>query len=274
MLGIEPAARFVAAAVSAVARTPFAARAPRVPRGAASVLALAFALLAGVAAPPRAVAAPASEPGTAGAEAAPLPTGERLSYRWRLGGFVGSLATLFLPGRGEGVMSLAAGGDGRATAELLITSQESKRGEFWRYGSDIDRRTGYALEAWSSYRWRGEDKEKQEAVEESGVYDMVAAIYAIRRRLPRSPETMRVWSDGKIYPVEVLLRGVEQRDVGGRKVETIHYTVQGDRDAPGRYWKGKLELWLARDAVATPVEMHIERSAAALRLELATPPPG
>lgn len=223
-----------------------------------------------LAAPP--AAAPPSEPGTAGEEAHDgVPTVERLQYRWRLGGFLGSMAAIFLPSNGDGVMTMQPDGDGRLTAELHITSPKSDRGEYWRYGSDIDRRTGFVTEAWSSYKWRDEEKEKQEEVEEASVYDMVAAIYSIRRTLPRSTTEMRVWSDGKIYPVKVLLRGIEKREVGGEKIDTIHYTVRGDKDAPGRYWKGTLELWLARDGAATPVEMHIERSMAALRLHLVPP---
>ena len=60
--------------------------------------------------------------------------------------------------------------------------------------------------------------------------------------------------------------------IGGREVATRHFTVTG-YDVPGkRRWKGTLELWLAEDAAATPVEIHISRSLADLRLELQNPP--
>ena len=106
------------------------------------------------------------------------------------------------------------------------------------------------------------------AIDHPRVRDVVSGIYQIRRELPARPRTMQIWSDGKIYPVVVIPRGDERRRVDGRKIDTLHYSVRGYESRSGRRWKGSLELWLARDAAATPVEMHIERSLANLRLEL------
>jgi hypothetical protein len=224
-----------------------------------------------------------------------VPSEEVLRYDWRLGGFVGFVAGFFLPNRGVAVMSVRpadGGGDGSAAddgnadaegdgpqlvTELLITSPAAAEGDHWRYGSRIEADSGQALEAWSSYKWREKTNAEGEVIEQPAVLDIVSAIYAIRRRLPQRPTPLRVWSDGKIYPVEVVPRGFEQRKVAGRRLTTLHYTVRGDAEAVaagGRPWKGKLELWLARDAVATPVQIYIERSFANLRLELAAPPTG
>lgn len=213
--------------------------------------------------------------GTAGARAAvapeaaehAVPQSEELHYRWDLGGLLGVVAGLFLPDEGHGVMTLEPAGDGQLRTELMVTSPKSREGEFWQYGSRIDAATGHALEAWDAYRWRGEEDRDQQEIEVAGVYDMVSAIYAIRRRLPSAAQQMQVWSDGKIYPVVVIPRGEETRTVAGRKVPTRHYTVRGYRSAEGRFWKGSLELWLAYDPAATPVEIHIRRSLAKLRLE-------
>jgi len=246
----------------------------RLPTPTAVALAVAATLTPAAAAPAFAASGdPGAASGAGSAISTPrVPDVESLHYRWRLGGLVGSLAAIFLPDEGRGLMTIQPSADGELTTELLITSQDSKKGEFWRYGSEIDAGTGYALDAWSSYKWRNKERDRRDRVTEPRVYDMVAAIYAIRRRLPQSTEKLRVWSDGKIYPVEVLLRGVEKRQVGGVEVDTVHYTVQGDKAAEGRYWKGTIELWLARDGAATPVELHIERSLAALRLHLTDPP--
>ena len=223
---------------------------PRGPRLTAVAL-LAVALVA------------ASLPATAAGATAP----EELRYRWHLGRFLGRVAGLFLPSEGDGVMTLRQS-DGAYVTELVITSEHSRDGEFWRYGSRIDPANGHAERAWSSYRWRGEAKSEQEDLTQDGVMDIVAGIYTIRRETPTSTRRMEIWSDGKIYPVEVVPRGHEMRTIDGRDVLTRHYTVRGYKTPSGRQWKGALELWLATDAAATPVEIHITRNLAALQLRL------
>jgi hypothetical protein len=199
---------------------------------------------------------------------------------------VGFFAGLILPNRGEAVMSVhpsAGGGEGsnagdgaasQLVTELLITSSQAGPDEHWRYGSRIDAGSGHAREAWTSYKWRDKEKAEREPIARPAVLDIVSAIYAIRRDLPQRPTSLTVWSDGKIYPVEVIPRGFESPKVGGERVTTLHYTVRGDKNAEGRYWKGKLELWLARDAAVTPLRIHIERSLANLRLEIDELPGG
>ena len=196
------------------------------------------------------------------------PVSEEFRYRWRLGSLLGVVAGLFLPSHGEGVLRVSPADGGNLTSELLITSEESRRGEYWRYGSEMDPDTGLAVKAWSSYRWRGEEKEKRADIEDDGVVDVVSGIWAIRQDPPEHSRPMEIWSDGKIYPVVVVPRGRETRTIDGRKIPTRHFTVKG-YDVPGkRRWKGSLELWLAEDAAATPVEIRIERNLADLRLEL------
>jgi hypothetical protein len=200
------------------------------------------------------------------------PVSEEYRYRWRLGNLLGKVAGLFLPSHGEGVLRVTPAGGGNLTSELLITSHESRAGEYWRYGSELDPETGRAVRAWSSYRWRGEEKVKRAEIEAEGVVDVVSGIWAIRRDPPLRPRRMEIWSDGKIYPVVVAPRGRETRVVAGREVATRHFTVTG-YDVPGkRRWKGSLELWLAEDPQATPVEIRIARPLANLRLELQGPP--
>jgi Protein of unknown function (DUF3108) len=158
--------------------------------------------------------------------------------------------------------------NGDYVTELVITSEHSRDGEFWRYGSRIDADSGFAQRAWSSYRWRGEAKSKQDDLVGDSVMDVVSGIYAIRRDPPTAARHMEIWSDGQIYPVVVIPKGDEARAIGGRKVPTRHYTVRGYKTPDGRFWKGALELWLAKDAAATPVEIHITRDLAALQLRL------
>lgn len=196
---------------------------------------------------------------------------EELHYRWNLGRLLGRVAGIFLPSEGDGVMTLKRA-NGAFVTELLITSEHSREGEFWRYGSQIDAQSGYAEKAWSSYRWRGEAKSKREELNGASVTDIVSGIYAIRRDPPRATRHMEIWSDGKIYPVVVIPKGEATRKIDGKAVATRHYTVRGYKTSDGRYWKGALELWLAKDAAATPVEIHITRDLAALQLRLQTLP--
>jgi len=197
-----------------------------------------------------------------------VPQDEELVYDWHLGGFVGVMAGLFLPNHGQGVLSVSPDGGDMLSTELLITSPEGQEGEHWRYGSLITREEGYAREAWNSYQWRDKSDDERATIDEPEVRDIVSGIYQIRRELPRTSHHMRIWSDGKIYPVVVIPKGEDMRKINGRKIPTRHYKVRGFRSEDARYWKGSLEIWLARDAAATPVEMHIERSLANLRLEL------
>lgn len=196
---------------------------------------------------------------------------EELHYRWNLGRFLGRVAGIFLPSEGDGVLTMKRA-NGDFVTELVITSEHSREGEFWRYGSQIDPQSGFAEKAWSSYRWRGEAKSKRDDLNGANVTDIVSGIYAIRRDPPKASRHMEIWSDGKIYPVTVIPKGEETRKIDGKPVATRHYTVRGYKTPDGRFWKGSLELWLAEDAAATPVEIHITRDLAAVQLRLQTLP--
>lgn len=196
---------------------------------------------------------------------------EEYHYRWSLGGLAGVIGRLFLPGHGEGVLTYRLE-DGRLQSELLVTSEKSDKGEFWQYGSAIDPRTGDSLEAWSAYRWRGKEKSRRQDVEVTGVKDIVAGILHLRHDPPDGPRPMEIWSDGKIYPVVVIPKKREERKIGDREVMTRRYSIEGLDVEDARRWKGSMELWLAEDEGATPVEIRLERSLASLHLRLVEMP--
>jgi len=196
---------------------------------------------------------------------------EEYHYRWSLGGLLGFFGRLVLPGHGEGVLSYRLEA-GRVQSELLVTSEKSDQGEYWQYGSAIDPRTGNSVEAWSAYRWRGKEKSKRQEVEVDGVKDIVAGILALRRDPPDKPRPMEIWSDGKIYPVVVVPKKRERREIGEREVMTRRYSIEGLKIEGRRRWKGSMELWLAEDEAATPVEIRLERSLANLHLRLVEMP--
>jgi hypothetical protein len=100
------------------------------------------------------------------------------------------------------------------------------------------------------------------------VLDIASGIYAIRRDPPTKSRRMEIWSDGKTYPVVVIPLGNETRRIGKEKVATRHYSVRGVETPGQRKWKGKLDLWLTKDATATPVGILISRNLADVRMDL------
>jgi hypothetical protein len=197
---------------------------------------------------------------------------EEFRYRWQLSNFVGSLAGLFLPNHGEGTLTFQTQSSGLLKSELLITSADAKKGEYWRYGSLIDTQRLHAVSAWSSYLWRGEAKSKTSEVGEGGVMDIVSGIYAIRRDPPTKPRPMEIWSDGRIYPVLVIPGKLERRGPPSRSVVARHFSIRADEIRKGQNrWKGKLDLWLTPDDDAVPVEILISRNLADIRLHLQPP---
>lgn len=191
---------------------------------------------------------------------------ETLQYRWKLDGFVGALASLFVPSRGEGVLSLAELPNGNLKSELLVTASERAKGDFFRYGAEWQPSTGRTVRAWSDLVWRGERKSKQSEVDQPGVIDIVSGILTLRRDPPTAARRLEIWSDGRLYPVVVMPRGSERRTLEGRQVWVRHLTVRGLKIPGRKVWQGELGLWIADDPAATPVEITVERSGARVRL--------
>lgn len=199
--------------------------------------------------------------------------GELLSYRWRLNGLLGGLAALFVPSQGEAQLTTTVLPSGHQVSELLLTAKASRGDEFFRYGAELDLASGITVRAWSSYRWRGESKSKEEAIGRQGVIDIASGIAALRRDPPSRARHLEIWSDGKIYPVIVLPLERSTRRLGGESIPVRHYAIRG-RESPGKKpWKGAIGLWLAERDGAVPLEIEVERSLAAVALRLLPPPP-
>lgn len=206
--------------------------------------------------------------GFSGVLAQGKPQDEEFQYRWQLRNFMGNLAGLFLPNQGEGSLTFRRDGNGHLRSELTITSNAAQ-GEYFRYGSELDTRTFQPIRAWSAYSWRGETKSKSEPIQQDGVLDVASGIYAIRKDPPEKSRRMEIWSDGKIYPVVVIPLDTKVRKLrDGRRIDVRHYSIRGVQLPNRRKWKGKLDLWLARDEAATPVEIVISRNLADVHMEL------
>ena len=193
---------------------------------------------------------------------------ETLMYQWRLHGLLGAIAGIFVPNDGEGTLTLRPLPDGRLRSELLITSREEGGGDYFRYGAEWEPASGKTVRAWSSQRWRGETKSKEAEIDRAGVVDVATAVHSLRRDPPSAPRQLEIWSDGKLYPVLVTPGGPERRSVAGREVTARHFAVRPVQLPQRRLWKGELDLWLADDAAATPVEIVVVRSSARVRLVL------
>ncbi len=195
---------------------------------------------------------------------------ERFHYTWKLSKFLGWIAGFFLPSRGAGTLTFEPLAENRMRGELMITSQDSESGEFWGYETEMDLESGYTLRAGSSYSFNGKQRQKQAEIGDEGVFDVASTIYWLRRELPRHSRRIEVWSDGKIYPVLVQLKGVSKRKVGDQRITARRYIIAAAPGATVR-WKGKLELWIAEDPEATPIEIVVHRGGAAVRMRLAEP---
>jgi hypothetical protein len=199
--------------------------------------------------------------------AASLPArADALTYQWSLKGAVGRLAGLFLPNHGRGELRTESREGGLVT-ELEITSPESQEGDYFLYGSET-RADGSGTVAWSSYRWRGEEKSKRDTLRAEDVVDVASGIRLIREQQPQGSLRMRIWSDGKTYPVTVQRVGTENVQVPAGTFRADHYRIRGQRIPGERFWKGGLDLWVAQDEARTPVRIQVERGFANVRLDL------
>ena len=197
---------------------------------------------------------------------------ERFVYRWELKKLAALVGGILFPGQGNGLLTFETRPNGRVISELHITSEHSGEGEFYRYGAEIDPRAGRTIKAWSSYLWRGETKSESAEIRQEGVIDVASGIYQIRRDLPDKPRRLRIWSDGKIYPVLVVPEGEETRTLpGGRRVGTLHYRIRGLKIPGERHWKGHMDLWIADDENRTPIEIAFDRTLVGVRLRLDQP---
>jgi len=196
---------------------------------------------------------------------------ESLAYEWRLEGFLGTIARLVFPGRGVGKITAKDIGDGLLETELHISSPESAEGEFWLYGAEVDPDRGSTREVWSAYKHKDKEKQKRALVDEDGVIDIASGIYLIRRDPPTEPRPMKIWSDGKVYPVRVEPGEWRHRKLAdGEKVRARVYKIRADDSVKSDgQWKGRLDIWLADDEVSTPVEILVERLSVRVRMSLA-----
>jgi hypothetical protein len=191
---------------------------------------------------------------------------EQLDYGWKLKGFGGAIIGLFFPDSGDASLVTETGPGESLTTVLELTSP-AREGEFYRYGSEIGT-AGRPTRVWSAYQFRGKSKEKERTIAEEEVLDFASAIQLLRRERPAAVRYIRLWSDGREYPLTVKPGEAEQLDCGGRSWNAKRYVIEGRKVEGEKYWKGRFVIWLADDPQATPVRMVGEKGLLTVRLEL------
>ena len=193
---------------------------------------------------------------------------EQLEYNWRIEGIKGLLLRLVAPGKGEGTLTTVLNEQGHFETELHISAARRRRGDFYLYGSAIDPRTRRSVRAWSAQRIGEKSKSREADLENDDVIDLASGILLVRREPPSERRQMRIWSNGKLYPVTIEPLGERRASFRGREVAVRGYGIRGRRVAGEREWRGGLELYLADDASATPVEIYVLNKGVRVRLLL------
>ena len=191
---------------------------------------------------------------------------EELDYGWKLKGFGGAIIGLFFPDSGDASLVTETGQGESFTTVLELTSKH-REGEYYRYGSEIGT-SGRPVRVWSSYQFRGKSKMRERDVAEEEVLDFASAIHMLRRERPAGERYLRLWSDGREYPLTVSPSEEELVDCAGRSWTTRRYDIEGRKVEGEKFWKGKFQIWLADDEDATPVRIVGEKGMLTVRLEL------
>ena len=102
-----------------------------------------------------------------------------LFMRWRLAGFLGFLAGLFIPSEGEALLTFVPAAEERTEIQLLITTPK-RRGEYYLYGAEIDGETDATTVVFSSYSYNKKSKQRQQKLDRTDVLDFASAMIQSR----------------------------------------------------------------------------------------------
>jgi len=193
--------------------------------------------------------------------------GEAFEMRWKLGGFLGALAGLFVPNRGDALLTFVPGDDGRERIALLITAPKRK-GDYYLYGAEIDLASGTTAAVWSSYHFKGKGKGRETEIHEPDVIDLASGIYHLRHNPPAETIRATLWSDGDRYLAEVEPLKPERRKISGHKLEVQGFKVRGVKNPGHEEFDATFTVYFTRDGRATPVEILGKRGWVKLRIEL------
>jgi hypothetical protein len=208
---------------------------------------------------------------TAAANAATESGGEIVRMRWKLGGFLGFVAGLFVPSSGDALLTFVPNGAERQEIQLLITTP-GRQGEYFLYGAEIDPGSTTTTAVWSSYVFKDRKREREQRIEQKDVIDFASAIYHLRNSPPRRTTRFTIWNGGSTYPVEVEPLRPERRKISGQPTDVQGFEVRGVEVDGQKAFEEKFTLYFARDSRSTPVGISAKRGMIRLRMERVGPP--
>ena len=201
------------------------------------------------------------------AQAATARDGEVLHLEWKLGGFLGVLAGLFVPSSGKALLTFVPTAEERTEIGLLVTAPK-REGEYMLYGASIEERSGSLASVWSCSEFRGKYEAREQDIEGEKIIDYSSVIWLLRWHPPDTPTRMTIWSEGKVYPAEIEPLGPSRRKIRGKKIDVRGYLVRGAKVDGKRSFDDSIFVYYAQDANATPVEIVGKRSLIHVRIRL------
>lgn len=226
--------------------------------------------------------------------AGPAGRAEEFTYSWRIRGALGWLAGLKFPNHGIGALrNVPAGGD-RFESELVIRGRQADEGQYV-YRSEIDRGSLATLTTSYGYQWDGRKREEQtrfdydkglartrkeredtadvetkvKKIPAGEMRDVLTGIHFLRKNASsiRGSVSSNIYSDGTLYPVIFRSIGERTLDWSGKPTRTRGFEITS-APSEGKKWPGGVKVWLTDDEQAIPLRIEIQRSVAAVQLDL------
>jgi len=152
--------------------------------------------------------------------------GEVLEFEWQLRGFLGAIASLFVPSRGDAVLTFVPDSGDVMEVQMLVTSPD-REGAYFLYGAAMGERDGHTSAIWSSYEFNDRRRDREQDISEPDVIDFASAMYLVRKYPPDTPKPITIWNHGRTYAAEVRPLGVQQREVNRERKQLLGFAVVG-----------------------------------------------
>jgi len=186
------------------------------------------------------------------AAAAAARGGEVLEFEWHLRGFLGAIAGLFVPRRGDAVLTFVPDSDDEMEVQMLVTSPY-KEGAYFLYGAAMGEQDGHASTIWSSYEYNDRHRNREQDIDEPDVIDFASVMYLVRRYPPDAPKRMTIWNQGRTYAAEVQPLGVQQRMVNGQRRALMGFAVVGARTPDEPFFKDRFSMYFDDNGTLTQI---------------------
>jgi len=193
--------------------------------------------------------------------------GEVVRLRWKLTGFLGFLAGLFVPRSGDALLTFVPLPENRVKIEFLVTTPK-REGDYYLYGAEVDERTGSPIAVWSSENIKDRRKSYEAIVEDPQTIDYASAIYRLRWHGPDQASLMTIWDRGRSYNTEIEPLGTKKRKISGTRMQARGYVIRGAKGGEGKPFDDKIWLYFAQDDRSTPVEIVGKRGLIRARIEM------